>query len=144
MTRIAHELRVRVRERAAQRCEYCRLPDRLHIGGFEVDHIIPLSRGGQTLWDNLAYACPHCNDRKWAHVDSPDPVTGDVVPLFDPRNDRWHDHFDWSADPTCEVHGKTPTGRATVACLQLNHPELVAIRRELVKLGISVASHGND
>lgn len=139
MTRIADHLRVTVRDRAARCCEYCRLPDRLQSGGFEVDHVIPASRSGPTDLDNLAYACPHCNDRKWAHISAPDPVSGDIVPLFHPRMDRWEDHFEWSGAFACEVSGKTPTGRATMACLQLNHPDLVAIRRELFKLGIPIA-----
>src|SRR3990172_2813828 len=143
MTRIADELRMAVRERAARCCEYCRIPDRLHIGGFEVDHIVPVSRSGPRVLDNLAYACPHCNDRKWAHVDFPDPATGGTAPLFHPRQDRWEDHFEWSEAFGCEIGGKTPKGRATIACLQLNHPELAAIRRELIKLGIPVTSHGN-
>jgi len=146
MTRITDELRAAVRDRAACCCEYCRIPDRLQIGRFEIDHITPVSKGGPTTSDNLAYACPHCNDRKWVHVDYPDAETGDAVLLFHPRRDRWDDHFAWlelAGTFTCEIGGMTATGRATIACLQLNHPDLVAIRRELTKLGISVVSHGN-
>jgi hypothetical protein len=142
MTRISNELRASVRERAARCCEYCRLPDRLQVGGFEVDHIVPASRGGTSGLDNLAYSCPHCNDRKWTHVDALDPNSGGLVSLSHPRVDHWTDHFEWSAASTMELAGKTPTGRATIACLQLNHPDLLAIRRELLKLGIDVAAHG--
>jgi hypothetical protein len=116
----------------------------LHIGGFEADHIVPVSRGGRTDLDNLAYACPHCNDRKWTHTEFADPANGNVVPLFHPRDNRWQDHFEWSVDVACEIRGKSPAGRATIACLQLNHPELVAIRHELIKLGISLTSHRDD
>ena len=87
---------------------------------------------------NLACACPHCNDRKWAHVDAADPVTNETVPLFHPRNDLWGDHFGWSQATPLQIVGNTPTGRATVSRLQLNHPELLQIRRELAKLGVSV------
>jgi hypothetical protein len=48
----------------------------------------------------------------------------------------WDDLFKWSGETPFEIEGKTPTGRATVVCLQLNHPELKAIRRELAKLGV--------
>jgi hypothetical protein len=140
MTRIADDLRAVVRERAARCCEYCRLPDRLQIGGFEIDHIVPVSRGGATAGENLAYACPHCNDRKWAHVVAADPMTGVSEPLFHPRLNRWEDHFEWSRDVACEIYGTSATGGATVGCLQLNHPELVAIRRELVHMGLLVIS----
>ena len=129
MTTISRELREAVVTRAGRRCEYCRLPDRLQAGGFELDHILPTSRGGPISLDNLAYACPHCNDRKWAHVDAADPVTNETVPLFHPRNHPWEDHFGWSPATPFEIVGKTPTGRATVSRLQLNHPELLPDRQ---------------
>jgi 5-methylcytosine-specific restriction endonuclease McrA len=138
MAKIPEKLRAAVVGRAGRACEYCRLPDRLQAGGFELDHIHPASRGGLTASSNLAYACPHCNDHKWAHVDGPDPETGETVPLFDPRQDAWEDHFEWSNQTPFQIVGKTPTGRATVVRLQLNHTELLQIRRELAKFGVSV------
>ena len=139
MTTISREIREAVAARADHRCEYCCLPDRLQAGGFELDHIVPAARGGLPVWDNLAYACPHCNDRKWAHVEARDPATNTMAPLFHPRKDRWEDHFDWSQANPCEMVGKTPTGRATVVRLQLNHPELLEIRQELARLGVAIA-----
>jgi 5-methylcytosine-specific restriction endonuclease McrA len=136
MTAISREIREAVAARAGRRCEYCRLPDRLQAGGFELDHILPSARGGLTTLDNLAYACPHCNDRKWAHVEAQDPATRQTVPLFQPRSDRWQDHFEWSRAVPFEIIGRTPTARATIVRLQLNHPELIAIRRELARLGV--------
>lgn len=136
MTIVPAELRQAVVDRARHTCEYCRLPDRLQVGGFEIDHILPASRGGLTALDNLAYACPHCNDRKWAHIDGQDAMTGRTAPLFHPRQDRWVDHFEWSSSSLLEILGKTPSGRVTIARLQLNHPELLEIRRELLKLGV--------
>jgi hypothetical protein len=133
----SRETREAVAARAERRCEYCHLPDRLQAGGFELDHIVPASRGGLTSWDNLAYACPHCNDRKWAHVHGRDPVTNQPVILYDPRKDCWEDHFEWSRARPFEIVGKTPSGRATIARLQLNHPELLEIRRELARLGVA-------
>jgi 5-methylcytosine-specific restriction endonuclease McrA len=138
MTTISDQVREAVIKRAGRACEYCRMPDRLQAGGFELDHILPRSRGGLTTLDNLAYACPHCNDRKWAHVDGQDPTTGETTPLFHPRQDRWDDHFAWSEEIHMEIVGKTPAARGTVARLQLNHPELLEIRRELVKLNVLV------
>ncbi|MBL7042993.1 MAG: HNH endonuclease [Pirellulaceae bacterium] len=138
MTRISDELRSAVAERAGHACEYCRLPDRLQAGGFELDHIVPASRGGPTALDNLAYSCPHCNDHKWAHVEGLDSATGDTVSLLHPRQDRWDDHFGWSKQRLLHIIGKTPTGRATIARLQLNHAELVEIRRQLAAFGVLV------
>jgi len=144
MTRISDEMRWLVRDRAKRCCEYCGLPDRLQVGGFEVDHISPRSRGGVTVAENLAYARPHCNDRKWTHTHALDTVSSQVVALFHPRSDRWEYHFEWSVASQQELIGKTPIGRATIACLQLNHPELLAIRSELLRLGIRMASHGKS
>ena len=33
---------------------------------FEIDHIIPESKGGQTILDNLQLLCRHCNRSKGA------------------------------------------------------------------------------
>jgi len=64
MTMLTEQFREIVSTRAANRCEYCQLPSYLQVGGFEIDHILPRSRGGLTEIDNLALACPHCNAHK--------------------------------------------------------------------------------
>jgi hypothetical protein len=58
-----------------------------------------------------------------------------VVPLYDPRRDRWHDHFAWSEEHT-ELIGLTATGRATIGRLQLNRAGVVNLRRVLLPAGI--------
>lgn len=42
-------------------CAYC---DRSLENGFEIDHVIPLSKGGSNWRHNLALACADCNRRK--------------------------------------------------------------------------------
>lgn len=42
-------------------CAYCEAP---LFGNFEVEHMIPLSRGGAHDWTNIAVSCPPCNRRK--------------------------------------------------------------------------------
>ena len=96
MSTLSNPIRDEVVRRAGNRCEYCQLPAQLQIGGFEVDHILPRSRGGQTDVANLAWACPHCNARKWAYIDGEDPLSGQAVALFNPRTQVWADHFQWS------------------------------------------------
>jgi len=86
---------------------------------------------------NMALACPHCNARKWAHVDGEDPVSGQRVALFNPRTQRWEEHFQWSVQCPFEIGGISAHGHATVARLQMNHPDLVSIRRLLAAIGIS-------
>jgi 5-methylcytosine-specific restriction endonuclease McrA len=57
-------MRAIVLERDNYRCRYCgstRPP-------LEGDHIIPLSRGGTNLFDNINAACAYCNRRKAART----------------------------------------------------------------------------
>ena len=137
MSTPTNPLRDAVVRRAGNRCEYCQLPAHLQVGGFEVDHILPRSRGGQTDLANVALACPHCNARKWAYIDREDPVSGQTVALFKPRAQEWEDHFRWSEQRSFEIEGITAHGRVTVVLLQMNHPNLVSIRRLLAELGLS-------
>ena len=63
-----------------------------------------------------------------------DPLTGESVLLFNPRTDRWSDHFVWSTDTT-RIEGSTTVGRATVIALRLNHPIVVAARERWARVG---------
>lgn len=94
----------------------------------EIDHLIPAARGGATVEDNLWLACSFCNKSKGQRVFATDPVTDEAVRLFDPRRQRWSDHFAWTADGA-QVVGLTAIGRATVRALNLNRPTLRAARR---------------
>ena len=73
--------------------------------------------GGPATVDNLCLACPGCNLHKSDRIAATDPDTGEAVRLFHPRRDRWADHFTWHAS---ELTGRTPSGRATAAVLDLN------------------------
>ena len=84
-----------VRERADGRCEYCRMHESLQGATFHIEHVVPRSRGGDSSPENLAWACPRCNLCKSNRVEVPDPESGQRVPLFNPRTDRWGDHFRW-------------------------------------------------
>src|SRR5262249_16294154 len=91
--------------------------------------------GGAGTEDNLAWSCQGCNNAKFTATAAPDPATGQLVPLFHPRRDRWDQHFNWGADFS-EIIGITPTGRATVERLKLNRPNAVELRRAFRALGI--------
>jgi hypothetical protein len=101
---------------------------------FSVDHIVPLSRGGTSDPDNLALCCQGCNNKKYNKVDGKDPLTGQVVKLFHPRNHRWDVHFRWSED-FLRVEGLTAMGRATIAVLDLNRDSLIRFRQALIAAG---------
>ncbi len=132
--RIPKRLRLLVRERAQGCCEYCLSQEAYATQGFSVEHITPLAVDGATTANNLALACQGCNNFKYDKTSAPDPVSHQVVSLFHPRRDNWHDHFMWNPDCTLII-GVTPTGRATVAALQLNREGVVNLRRVLVMTG---------
>jgi hypothetical protein len=125
------EVRARVRAQAGDRCGYCLSPQRLVLGWLEIEHIIPKAKGGADDEDNLWQACRLCNNFKGVQTEGLDPETGQWVRLFDPRRQRWSEHFAWSDDGT-RVLGRTPCGRATVISLQLNNVIAVMVRREWV------------
>ncbi|WP_437338603.1 HNH endonuclease [Sorangium sp. So ce394] len=69
-------LQRRVRERAADRCEYCRLAQVGQEATFHIDHVQPRHEGGMTTLENLALACVSCSLRKGARTHGSDPTTG--------------------------------------------------------------------
>lgn len=93
---------------------------------FHIEHIVPQSVGGPDTADNLALACPSCNLGKSDRVGVIDPATDQEVPIFNPRADRWNDHFAWDDD--WRIIGLTPIGRATIVALNFNHPRRLRIR----------------
>jgi hypothetical protein len=127
MSDVGRRLRRFLENRAAGRCEYCRLAQEGQEATFHIDHIAPRAAGGPTVADNLAVACVSCSLRKGARRSAPDPLTGRTVALFHPRRQRWARHFQWHG---VRVVGRTATGRATVAALLLNRPLILAIRQE--------------
>src|SRR5438046_1885544 len=83
MTLVSASLRDEVVRRAAGRCEYCRLAQQTQVATFPVDHVLPVTEGGETVLANLALACPRCNAAKWKRVTADDPVSAATVLLFD-------------------------------------------------------------
>lgn len=120
-----------VRARAAERCEYCLFPERLSLAPHWVDHVVAEKHGGQTVEENLALSCAPCNQRKGTDLTSIDPETGAIVPLFDPRRDRWADHFRLDG---ARIEPLTAVGRVTVRLLQLNAAERLRERELLARL----------
>jgi hypothetical protein len=124
-----------VARRSNHRCEYCRAPEKISPASFEVEHIFPTSLGGGDDSANLALACRSCNSFKSDSKTGWDDVTAAEVPLFDPRNDRWDQHFSVNFDAGM-IHGLTPTGRATVSQLRMNDPQPLTARLIWIELGL--------
>lgn len=93
---------------------------------FHLEHIVPRSKGGETVLDNLAWACPGYNLHKSTRTEALDPETGQHVRLSHPRQDEWPDHFRWNEH---RIESITAIGRAAVAVLHLNHERRIRIRR---------------
>ncbi len=130
---LSAELRESVKQRANERCEYCLLPQAFSLHKHEPDHVIPRQHSGQTSAANLALACFRCNRFKGPNVGSFDPATGFLVPFFNPRNQRWADHFAWEE---AIIRPLTPEARVTVIIFRLNDDDRVAERQSLMKAGL--------
>lgn len=120
---------------AGHRCEYCHAPEAVFNLPLEVEHIVPVSRGGEDTAANWALARRACNLYKAAYVSGRDPESDTVVRLFHPREDRWEDQFQ-VAPESGEIVGRTPIGRATIARLGLNSAAQVAARQQWMRLGL--------
>jgi len=131
-TPVPAALRRRVRERACNCCEYCLLAEDDAFFSHEPDHVVAKNHGGITTHDNLAWACFDCNRFKGSDIASLDPATGELVPLFNPRTQLWHEHFELVSAGT--IHPLTPIGRATVRLPKLNLDERVEVRSLLANL----------
>jgi hypothetical protein len=111
-------------------CEYCQTPQEFSRATFEIDHIISRKHGGPTVAGNLALSCFWCNSFKGTDIAGLDPRTHKLTPLFNPGRHKWGRHFRWDGPL---LRGRTPIGRVTVALLQINDPERVALRAGLLE-----------
>ncbi|WP_152592128.1 HNH endonuclease [Nostoc sphaeroides] len=131
---ISEKLRQQVVNEASYYCEYCKTSSRLTGTPLVMEHIIPRSLGGDDERENLAASCYRCNEFKGAKTHGIDPETGQLVALFNPRNQTWNDHFIWVNGGT-HMTGLTATGRATVISLRLNNDNLVEARTIWIEIG---------
>lgn len=127
-------LRSVVTERAGHRCEYCRLrQDHQPLVPFHVEHITARQHGGGDSTEKLALACHRCNLHKGPNLAGLDPESRELTRLFHPRQDRWSEHF---ALREGMIVGLTPIGSATAALLQMNTPDRIELRAEMVAAGL--------
>jgi hypothetical protein len=124
---MSRTLRQLVRDRGGARCEYCHLPDfAVPACAFHVEHVFAKQHGGADDPDNRCWCCHRCNLHKGPNLSGRDPLTGNVVRLFDPRRQVWKRHFEWLGPM---LIGRTQTGRATIAVLNINDPQRVELRQ---------------
>ena len=121
-----------VAARAGGACEYCGLLQAATGVTFHIEHLVPRSRGGQTVMSNLALSCPGCNLAKADRTAGQD-QSGKTQPLFNPRDYQpfllgWHLHFTLDRDSGL-ILPRTPVGDATVRTLRINDPSRVFARK---------------
>ena len=131
--RISPALRREVRERANGCCEYCFLPEERAFFPHEPDHIIATKHGGKSTIDNLALACLDCNRFKGSDIASIDPVSGELFPLFNPRTQKWSEHFTLEGG---HIKARTAAARVTDRVLKLNLQSRVEVREILARIGL--------
>lgn len=129
---VSEALRVRVADRAYRVCEYCLVHEDDLYHGCEVDHIVSVKHGGPTTEENLAFACFHCNRHKGSDLGSIGRSSGTLIRFFNPRSDRWADHFQQHDG---QIDGLTEIGEVTVRLLEFNQPERLTLRRLLADSG---------
>ena len=135
MSRLSLLLRQRVQQRGQGLCEYCRSCMDYTGHAFTIDHILPTSRGGTDDLNNLCFCCFWCNNYKHSRTQALDVRTGRIASLFNPRLDKWPDHFRWSPTYT-RLMGRSAIGRVTIRALRLNRPSLVRARKIWVRHGL--------
>jgi len=129
---VSDALRRLVQERAWHVCEYCLVHERDLFHGCEVDHVRSMKHRGLTTEDNLAFACLLCNRHKGTDLGSVSELSGGLVRFYNPRSDRWSEHFHWN---DARIEPVTEIGEVTTLVLQFNHAERVAFRRFLSRAG---------
>ncbi len=128
-----NDIRQIIRDRANDRCEYCHLPQfAASFFTFHIEHIVARQHGGGDELTNLALACPDCNAFKGPNLSSIDPESNEMVPLFNPRQHKWDEHFRLNG---ARVIGQTPIGRATLRLLDMNEESRIDMRQELLDYG---------
>jgi len=123
--------RQRVRTRAGDRCEYCRLKQEHELHRpFHIEHIIAAQhRGGDDL-ENLALACQLCNLLKGPNLSGIDPDTEKLERLFHPRKDIWTEHVRFDGG---RIVGVTAIGRTTAWLLEMNSDDREELRATLIE-----------
>ncbi len=134
----AEDFRELVAARAGGACEYCRLLQAATGVLFHIEHVLPRSRGGETVMRNLALACPGCNLAKANRQTGKDDA-GRRCPLFNPREFEpwhlgWHLHF--ALDREGIIVPRTPIGEATVMALNMNDSLRVFARKLQIDAGL--------
>lgn len=129
---ISEKIKALVAKRAGNVCEYCLVHEDDLVFGCQIDHILSIKHGGETVPENLAYSCLVDNVNKGSDLGSVVPPNKKLIRFFNPRTDEWNEHFEHSNG---FINPKTKIGEATARILQFNAPERVQRRQLLILAG---------
>jgi 5-methylcytosine-specific restriction endonuclease McrA len=90
---VSPTLRQRLNEQTRGHCGYCLTQEIVSGIPLTVEHILPISKGGRTVDENLWLSCRLCNEAKGVLTEAMDPESGTMIDLFNPRLQAWADHF---------------------------------------------------
>jgi 5-methylcytosine-specific restriction endonuclease McrA len=79
--------------RDGNRCQYC--GRKFPTSELSLDHVVPISRGGKSSWENIVCACLPCNVRKGNKLIN----EAGMYPIRRPLKPRWH--------PLHRLHART-------------------------------------
>ncbi len=116
------EIRQIVANRANSICEYCLIAEEDAYFRFQIEHVISRKHNGSSDLENLAYSCVFCNRYKGSDIATLIPQTNELIRLFNPRTDRWHEHFRLQE---VTIEPLTQIGEATIRILQVNHEDQI-------------------
>ena len=122
---MTEETRALVRRRAGGCCEYCGLrQEDSPLAILHIEHIRPRKHGGDDHESNLCLACIDCNLHKGPNLTGIEPDPGVITELFNPRRQKWDDHFEF-----VDVYllGKTAIGRTTIQVQRINSEDQLAL-----------------
>lgn len=63
--KVSNKMRFSIYDRDGHRCRKCGR----RTGDLEIDHIIPIAKGGESTYDNLQTLCKSCNKKKGANIE---------------------------------------------------------------------------
>ena len=126
---ISDTIRQKVKDRANNCCEYCRIHQEDFFFPFEIDHIISLRHEGKSNFNNLAFSCGTCNRMKAADIGTYLNEKLEFIRLFNPRMDIWEHNFEINHG---EILPLTLIGEATIKLLDLNNPDRIILRQVLM------------
>jgi len=75
--------RLNIFARDKNTCQYC--GSHLPRTELNIDHLIPRSRGGQSVWENVVCSCHECNRKKAGRT----PQEAGMTLIAKPRRPRW-------------------------------------------------------